>query len=64
MKYKVQATVSYMGEFEVEANSPQEAVDKFREKPTRFKVNNLYYNPTEIEDVFDKDMNLAEGHWE
>lgn len=64
MKYKVQATVSYMGEFEVVADSPQEAVDKLRANPTGYSIKDLYYEPIEIENVFDEDMNLAEGHWE
>lgn len=62
MKYRVEATVSYMGGFEVEAKSPKEAVDKLEENPRIFSVNDIYYNPIEIEDVYDED-GLIVGGW-
>lgn len=51
MRYILKARVSYEGEFEVEAGSPQEAVDKFKKRPTSFSVDNMYYYPIEVESI-------------
>lgn len=65
MKYNVEATFSYTGYVEVEADSAQEAVDFVRDEAGgTLTVKDVCDGEAEIENVFDEDMSLAEGDWE
>lgn len=65
MKYKVEATFSYTGSVEVEADSAQEAVDFVREEAGgTITVNDIYDSEPEIETVYDGDGLPIREEWE
>lgn len=65
MKYNVEATFSYTGSVEVEADSAQEAVDFVREKAGgTITVNDALDNEPEIEAVCDEDGLPIREEWE
>lgn len=63
MKYQVEATFSYSGYTEVEAESAQEAVDYVREEGNSSSVHDCCDGEAEIINVYDRDGLPIREEW-
>lgn len=62
-KYQVEATFSYTGYVEVEAESAQEAVGYVRDKGNSYSVHDACDRDVEIEDVYNENGSTIKEQW-